>query len=33
LKALKVQIIPSKTKFEASPDSYTILNVELKDAY
>jgi len=33
LKPLKVDLLPSKTKLEASTDSYTILNVELKDVY
>ena len=33
LKPLKVDLLPTKTKLEASPDSYTILNVELKDVY
>ncbi len=33
LKPLKVQIIPSKIKFEASRKSYTKLNIELKDVY
>ncbi len=33
LKPLKVQILPTKTKLEASKDSYTTLNIELRDVY
>lgn len=33
LKPLKVQIIPTNSKIEASKNSYTTLNIELKDIY